>query len=149
MSDNFADVLKNFKEPVKGRRKIPYVLFAKAAKTYKLNHNNQYDEVDDVAIHCLDCSNGQGQEGVIDYYCRKGFKILKWSFPFGDDAKDYLGMFGSGNHFIGLDRHCQMLSGAIDTQVKDLKAHNDAMQAKIEQYEKELKKRGQASEPKS
>lgn len=146
MSEQFADVLKEFKEPVKGKRKIPYVLFAKMSKTFKINKDNQYDEVDAVAVHCLDCSNGQGQEGVIGYYVRKGFKILKWSFPFGDDAKDYLGMFGPGNHFVSLDNYCKMMSGLGDERVKDLAAHNNALQAKVDQYEKELKKKGQVNE---
>lgn len=140
MEESLEQALANFQEPVKYRRRYPYVLFGKMGKVTTPNGAGVYVEKDAPLLHCLDCSNCAGQQSVIDHYVKKGFKILKWWFPMGEDARPYMGQFGPENHFIGLEQHIKLLSGILDDRIADYKRHNDALQAKIAEYEAKAKK---------
>lgn len=111
-----AEVLANFKPPVRAKRPIPYVLMVRIGKMYvhsdKPEIEGDYKEVDYTQEFCLDISGTHAQKSILQYYIdEKGFKPIKY--------------------WIGGSREAVQTMGAMTTITSERPAH---VYSEIEDY---------------
>ena len=143
INNDFDELLKDFKEPVRGKRKRPFVLFGYTGIT-TMGSGPSMKDVEVRSLFCLDCHNNHAQPSQITHYVNKGMTIIGYWFPEGEAVKPYVGKFEDGKHPFGeLERHIQLITGG-STKLNAIREERDALLAKVAALEE--KKRGKGKD---
>lgn len=84
--DNFKKAVSEFKEPKQGKHTLPYVLFGNWNIVYRPDGTGQYKHEMEYGTFCLVCKVRQPSLDKLNYYKSKGYKVLRFYFPYKQDA---------------------------------------------------------------
>lgn len=139
--------------PPRRRGKLmPYVLFA-CEKNFSINGPSGVQQIRKWTTRIMDMSGCHAQQSCIEYYVRKGNRVLDYWFPKRLDADDKERFRDSPDQYAQLAAYCNFWIKNDPGKVRDmeetqrkLEEQNDVMNKKIAELQAQLVKKGGKSD---